>query len=133
MGRRTEFMAVCKAVEVFTNPLMLVSDSQHVAQTRHKTQRSRRCPSKHSDLWSYLVTHMGRVVSARWIKAHVSSARKARTLGVSIQDWKGNRVAGQLAKAGVLLHPTDPVIHDLYQRRFALVRSIQRRMLLTWE
>ena len=56
--QRAELMATCKAVEISNTTIIVVSDSQYVVQALCRTQRSRRCPSKHSDLWAYLLAHI---------------------------------------------------------------------------
>ena len=75
--QRAELMAVCKAVEMSTHPLAIVTDSQYVVRTFRRLQRTQHCPRKHGGLWQYLLQHIKHVASMQWIKSHIPDAQQA--------------------------------------------------------
>ena len=90
-------MAVCKAIEVSDRPLIICSDSQYVVQTWQRLQKGGKCPTKHADLWGYLMRHSPRIISTHWIKSHIPSCQEAVKRGFGSGDWEGNRRADALA------------------------------------
>ena len=126
-------MAVCKAVETSTCPLIVCSDSQYFVQTWHRIKGSTHCPAKHADLWAYLLRHPLRIASAHWIKSHIPSGQEAVKRGFSWDYWEGNRRADILAREGAHGHPTQKVTLLQYAQGLKLVASVQRHMLYTWQ
>eukprot|EP00972_Heterocapsa_arctica_P017109 2530117-Heterocapsa_arctica.AAC.1 len=58
---------------------------------------------KHSDLWHRINENIGKLISIRWVKAHLNK-RKATAAGVSYEDWYGNNQADEQARAGAEKH-----------------------------
>jgi ribonuclease HI len=101
---RAEVRALLAALEKSTGRIEVITDNQYVRDTTnyllsggivHK--------GKHSDLWHRIYDNFGKLISIRWVKAHLKQ-EKATAAGVSYEDWYGNDQADEQAKAGAEKH-----------------------------
>eukprot|EP00972_Heterocapsa_arctica_P085136 12544619-Heterocapsa_arctica.AAC.1 len=58
---------------------------------------------KHSDLWSRIKLHIGKLGLIKWVKAHLKE-EKASAAGIKFEDWHGNKQADLNAKEGTEKH-----------------------------
>eukprot|EP00972_Heterocapsa_arctica_P047623 7023970-Heterocapsa_arctica.AAC.1 len=101
---RAEVRALLAALEKSIGRIEVITDNQYVRDTAnglltggivHK--------GKHSDLWNIIQNNIEKLISIRWVKAHLTQD-KAVAQGVTYEDWYGNDQADQQAKAGAEKH-----------------------------
>eukprot|EP00972_Heterocapsa_arctica_P066661 9837462-Heterocapsa_arctica.AAC.1 len=85
---------------------------------------------KHSDLWNRTNHHLDKLISNRWVKAHLK-VEKAQAAGVSYDDWLGNDHADKQAKEGAEKHGYTDAQTYAIKLKISLVQRIQKHMIFT--
>eukprot|EP00972_Heterocapsa_arctica_P085141 12545429-Heterocapsa_arctica.AAC.1 len=86
---------------------------------------------KHSDLLHRIHDNIWKLISIRWVKAHLNKS-KVTAAGVSYDDWYGNDQTDEQAKAGAGKHGYTKGQQFAIEQKVRLVARIQHHVMNTY-
>eukprot|EP00972_Heterocapsa_arctica_P002945 433816-Heterocapsa_arctica.AAC.1 len=124
---RAEVTALVAALEQLEDAIEYVRDTAQCLAAGGLVHKG-----KHSDLWSRIKLHIGKLGLIRWVKAHWKE-EKASAAGVNYNDWFGNKHAYFKAKEGAEKHGYTVSQKKTVTEHVYLAQRVQDHMIRTYK